>query len=93
MPLIKPRTNRVRTVRHICRLQEPNRDALVLYARFIGDTADYVLNQLIDTTIAKDREFLTWRAEQPAAQPAESAPKPNGRDEMSPARARVEAAR
>jgi len=41
MPLIKPRTNRVRTVRHICRLQEPNRDALVLYARFIGDTADY----------------------------------------------------
>ena len=65
MPLIKPRTNRVRSVRHICRLQEPNRDALVLYARFIGDTADYVLNQLIDTTIAKDREFIAWRAEHP----------------------------
>jgi hypothetical protein len=65
MPLIKPRTNRVKTVRHICRLQEPNRDALVLYARFIGDTADYVLNQLIDTTIAKDREFVSWRAEHP----------------------------
>ena len=63
MPLIKPRTNRVKTVRHICRLQEPNRDALVLYARFIGDTADYVLNQLIDTTIAKDREFVAWRSE------------------------------
>jgi hypothetical protein len=57
MPLIKPRTHRVRIVRHICRLQEPNRDVLVHYARFIGDTADYVLNQLIDTTIAKDREF------------------------------------
>ena len=66
MPLIKPRTNRVKTVRHICRLQEPNRDALVFYARFIGDTADYVLNQLIDTTLAKDREFVAWRAEQPA---------------------------
>jgi hypothetical protein len=65
MPLIKPRTNRVKSVRHICRLQEPNRDALVLYARFIGDTADYVLNQLIDTTIAKDREFVSWRAEHP----------------------------
>ena len=65
MPLIKPRTNRVKTVRHICRLQEPNRDALVLYARFIGDTADYVLNQLIDATIAKDREFVSWRAEHP----------------------------
>ena len=67
MPLIKPRTHRIKVVRHICRLQEPNRDALVLYARFIGDTADYVLNQLIDTTIAKDREFVTWRVEQPAA--------------------------
>ena len=75
MSLIKPRTNRVMTVRHICRLQEPNRDALVRYARFIGDTADYVLNQLIATTIARDREFVTWRAEQPA----EVAAKPNGR--------------
>ena len=63
MPIIKARANRVRMVRHICRLQEPNRDALVLYARFIGDTADYVLNQLIETTIAKDREFLAWRIE------------------------------
>jgi hypothetical protein len=65
MPIIKPRTNRVRTVRHICRLQEPNRDTLVQYARFIGDTADYVVNQLIETTLAKDREFLAWRSEQP----------------------------
>ena len=76
MPLIKPRTNRVKTIRHIARLQEPNRDALVLYARFIGDTADYVLNQLIDTTIAKDREFVAWRAEYPA----EIVAKPNGPD-------------
>ena len=66
MPLIKARTNRVKSVRHICRLQEPNRDALVLYARFIGDTPDYVLNALIDATLAKDREFLTWRAAQPS---------------------------
>ena len=66
MSIIKPRANRVRTVRHIARLQEPNRDVLVQYARFIGDTADYVLNQLIDTTLAKDRDFIGWRAEQPA---------------------------
>ena len=66
MPLIKPRTNRVKSVRHICRLQEPNRDALVLYARFIGDTPDYVLNALIDATLAKDRDFVAWRAEQPS---------------------------
>lgn len=65
MPIIKARPNRVRSVRHICRLQEPNRDALVLYARFIGDTADYVLNQLIEATLAKDRDFVAWRAEHP----------------------------
>lgn len=65
MPLIKARANRVRIVRHVCRLQETQRDALVLYARFIGDTADYVVNQLIETTIARDREFLAWRADRP----------------------------
>ena len=89
MSLIKPRTNRVITVRHICRLQEPNRDALVRYARFIGDTADYVLNQLIATTIARDREFVTWRAEQPA----EVAAKPNGRGHTGTAHAHAEVAR
>jgi hypothetical protein len=61
MPLIKARTNRVKTVRHICRLQEPNRDTLVRYAQFIGDTPDYVVNQLIATTLAKDRDFLAWQ--------------------------------
>jgi len=65
MSFIKARPNRVRIVRHVCRLKEPNRDTLVLYARFIGDTADYVLNQLIETTLAKDREFLAWRAAHP----------------------------
>jgi hypothetical protein len=65
MPVIKARPNRVRSVRHICRLQEPNRDALVLYARFIGDAVDYVLNQLIETTLLRDRDFLAWRQDHP----------------------------
>jgi hypothetical protein len=65
MPMIKPRPNRVRSVRHIWSLQEPNRDALVLYARFIGDSVDYVLNRLIETTLAKDRGFIVWRADHP----------------------------
>jgi hypothetical protein len=69
MPIIKARPNRVRTLRHICRLQEPNRDVLLDYARFIGDSVDYVLNQLIDATLAKDREFLAWRADQRSAAP------------------------
>jgi hypothetical protein len=63
MSQITPRTNRVRTVRHICRLQEPNRDVLVQYVRFIGDTVDDVLNQLIDTTLLNDRDVITGRAE------------------------------
>lgn len=67
MPLIRPRTNRVTRVRHICRLAQPTRDVLVLYTRFIGDSPDYVLNALIDVTIAKDGDFLTWRAEQALA--------------------------
>jgi hypothetical protein len=62
MPLIKPRPRRVRVVRHICRLQEPNRAALVLYARFIGDTPDYVLNRLLETALVKDKEFVAWQA-------------------------------
>ena len=66
MPLIKARAHRVAIMRHICRLSQPNRDALVLYARFIGDTPDYVLNRLLETTIAKDHDFLAWRAEHPA---------------------------
>jgi hypothetical protein len=75
MPLIKARANRVRIVRHICRLQEPNRDALVLYARFIGDTPDYVLNQLLATTLAKDRDFLEWRAAHPGEVATSPAPR------------------
>ena len=74
MPLIKPRTNRVRSVRHICRLQEPIRNTLTQYASFIGDTPDYVLNQLIEGTLGKDREFLTWRTEQGITADTPSAP-------------------
>lgn len=64
MPLIKARTRKIRVFRHICRLQEPNRDALLGYAKFIGEPPDYVLNQLIETTLAKDRDFVTWRSDQ-----------------------------
>jgi hypothetical protein len=78
MPLIKARANRVRIVRHICRLQEPNRDTLVLYARFIGDTPDYVLNQLLASTLAKDRDFLAWQADHPGEVVASATPPSHG---------------
>jgi hypothetical protein len=41
------------------------------YARFIDDTVDYVLNQLIDRTLRKDRDFLAWRAAHPPVSPTE----------------------
>jgi hypothetical protein len=65
MPIIKPRAHEVDTVRHDTRLLEPNRDAVLLYAEFIEERPDYVLNRLIETTIAKDREYLDWRAHHP----------------------------
>jgi hypothetical protein len=37
------------------------RAKVALYARFIDDAVDYVLNQLIKTTLLKDRDFLAWR--------------------------------
>ena len=52
-------------------------------------TPDDVRNQSIETTIAKDREFVAWRAEQPA----EVAPKPNAREHTAPARAQAGGAR
>lgn len=73
MPIVKPRTRRVKRIRHICRLLEPTRNVLMDYARFISDSPDYVLNALIDATLAKDRDFLAWRAEHESA-PAASSP-------------------
>ena len=69
MPLINARPNRVHVLRQIRGLKEPNRDTLLLYARFIGDTVDCVLNQLIETALGRDRDFLAWRAAHTAETP------------------------
>ena len=65
MPIIKARPNRIRSVRHICRLQEPNRDVTCSCSTRAssGNTVECVLNQLIETMLIKDRDFLVWRAE------------------------------
>ena len=85
MPLIKPRTHRVKRVRHTCSLVEPMRDVLMQYARFIGDSPDYVLNTLIEVTLAKDRDFIAWR-ERHVATSAAPTPRVEG---AAPARART----
>jgi hypothetical protein len=65
MPLIKPRTRGKQILRHIARLDRENTETLYAYAEFLGEPTDYVLNQIIDTVLAKDKDFLKWRAEHP----------------------------
>ena len=62
MALIKPRTRGKQLVRHRTRLDRETNETLYAYAHFIGEPTEYVLNQVIDTVLAKDKEFLQWRA-------------------------------
>ena len=63
MPFIKPRTRGKQLVKHRTRLDRENNETLYAYAHFLGESPEYVLNQLIDTVLARDKEFLQWRAE------------------------------
>ena len=65
MSLIKPRTRGKQLVRHRTRLDRETNETLYAYAHFIGEPTEYVLNQVIDTVLAKDRDFLQWRATHP----------------------------
>ena len=62
MPLIKARTRGKQTVRYITKLYRENNETLYAYAHFLGESPEYVLNQLIDTVLARDKEFVQWRA-------------------------------
>ena len=63
MSVITPRTRGKQLVRHITRLDRENHETLYAYAHFLGEPTEYVLNQLIDSVLARDKEFLAWRAE------------------------------
>ena len=65
MSIIKPRTRGKRLVRHRTRLDHENNETLYAYAQFLGESPEYVLNQVIDTVLAKDKDFAKWRAEHP----------------------------
>ena len=65
MSLIKPRTRGKQLVRHRTRLDRETNETLYAYAHFIGEPTEYVLNQVIDTVLAKDKEFLQWRTKHP----------------------------
>src|SRR5207247_6010034 len=61
MPVIKPRTTQKQFVRHITRLYRENNELLFAYAKFIGEPTEYVVNQLVETVLAKDKDFQVWR--------------------------------
>jgi len=63
MPLIKPRTRGKQMVRFITRLDRENNETVYAYAQFLGEPIEYVLNQLVDTVLAKDKDFVAWRAD------------------------------
>ena len=65
MSLIKPRTRGKQRLQHRTRLDRENHEALYAYAAFIGEDPEYVLNEVIDTILAKDKDFVKWRAEHP----------------------------
>jgi hypothetical protein len=67
MPLIKPRTGGKNVARHITRLDRENNETLYAYAHFLGEPTDYLLNQLVESVLARDKEFVAWRAEHPAS--------------------------
>ena len=75
MPLIKPRTRGKQLVKHRTRLDRENNETLYAYAHFLGESTEYVLNQVIDTVLAKDKEFVHWRA----AHKESFVPRPSGR--------------
>jgi hypothetical protein len=61
MPLIKPRTRGKHLIKHRTRLDAENNETLYAYAQFLGESTEYVLNQVIDTVLARDKEFVKWR--------------------------------
>src|SRR5262245_32264389 len=65
MPVIKPRTRGKQMLRHVTRFDRENTETLHAYAAFIGEPAEYVLNQLIETVLAKDKEYVAWRGSHP----------------------------
>lgn len=62
MALIKPRTRGKQLVRHRTRLDHETNETLYAYAYFIGESTEYVLNQVIDTVLGRDKDYLQWRA-------------------------------
>jgi hypothetical protein len=67
MSVIKPRTRGKRLVRHRTGLDQETHETLYAYAQFLGESPEYVLNQVIDTVLARDKDFVRWRTDHPGS--------------------------
>lgn len=93
MTVIKARTRGKQLVKYRTRLDAENTETLHAYARFLGESTEYVLNQVIDTVLARDKEFLRWRAAHPeSCLPATSRRRRLGRATVAHLAGRPEAA-
>ena len=63
MSIIKPRTHGKVFHQQRTRLDRANRETLYAYAAFLDEDVDYVMNQVIESVLERDREFAAWRAE------------------------------
>lgn len=76
MSLIKPRTRGKHFAHVRVRLEQQNYETLDAYATFLGEDLEYVLNEVIDQVLAKDKAFVTWRVQH---QPSTALPARHGR--------------
>jgi hypothetical protein len=65
MSIIKPRTRGKQFIPYRTRLDRENHETLYAYAAFLGEDPEYVVNAVIDTVLAKDKEFAAWRTDHP----------------------------
>jgi hypothetical protein len=75
MSVIKPRTRGKAFVQVRTRLEQQNYHTLLAYVAFLDEDIHYVLNEVIDCVLARDKDFVQWRAThpQPAAPPVTAA--------------------
>jgi hypothetical protein len=55
MSVIKPRVRGKHLVEHRTRLDQENHETLYAYAAFVDEDTDYIVNQLVETVLAKEK--------------------------------------
>lgn len=65
MPFIRPRVRGKYLHKVLAQLDDQNYETLYAYATFIDESTDYVMNELIDAVLARNKRFRLWRQEHP----------------------------